>query len=266
VTLVVFALADLIQLVGYLAWPVAALLLLAVFVKSRAGAAFLEGVAGRINHVKGLGFELDLAPESAGQVKVDFETQLTEYRVAIRKRFDALNHQHDVVRLRDRLVEDVLLPARRSEDVALRCTVYVPDIVFADALYRLTDYYPAGGDSGTVYSIRFGIIGRQWRLRESEYEPRVTTDPQELMGKWGMTRAQANDKSGDHSFLVAMLSHDDAEVGLLLVACETESPFPSKAILKKVEEHPHTAALAKRVALVNEEMRKRGPSLKLFDE
>jgi hypothetical protein len=262
----VIGISDVVQAIGFVAWPLAAVVLIGVILKSHAGSTFLTGAAGRISHVKGPGFELDLEPGHAQKIKVDLETEFSDYRSAIRKRFDALNHQHDVVQLRDRLAQEVLLPARR-DDAPLRCTIYVPDIVFADALYRLTDYYPTGDDSGgKVYSIRFGIIGRQWRLGEDRYEPKVTVNVEDLMKDWGMTRAQANSKSTDRSFLVVMLRHDDANQGLLLVSSETECPFQYDSIAESVRDDQRTRALARHVAHVNREMRKRGPSLKLFDE
>jgi hypothetical protein len=286
---------DFVELAGKAAWPVAVVLLLVVLVRSKAGSAFLSGLGGRINSVKGFGVELNLEPDNAKQVKVDLEGQFAEYRTEIRKRFEALNYQYDVVRLRDRLVEKVLLPLRASdwpptsrtavervavavrghlekrEAVSIRCTIYVPDIVFADALYSLTNYYPGGGGAGGVYSIRFGIIGRQWRLGESTYDPEVLSDDHErdqrkLMGLWGMTREQANTKSADRSFLVVMLQHEGIEQGLLLVSSEQDHAFGDDlSIWKQVAAHECTQQLARQVALVNGQMRGRGPALKLFD-
>jgi hypothetical protein len=263
----VFATSNLVQIVGFIAWPITTLVLLFILVKSKAGSRLLENFGSRVSKVKGPGFELSLEQGSGERVKLDLETQFAEYRLEVRKRFDALNHQYDVIRLRDCLVEKVLLPACKHDASDLRCTIYVPDIVFIDALYRLTDYYPAGGESGKVYSIRFGIIGRQWRLRESRYEPVVRRDKKTLMKDWGMTLAQANAKSRDQAFLVVMLKADDVEQGLLLLTSRQKRPFGrTQDIVERVAQSGHTDALARHVARVNDEMRRRGPSLKLFDE
>jgi hypothetical protein len=263
--------ADFVELLGEVVWPALAAILLVTFVvwlrRSPGARRFFAGLAERITSIKGPGgFELNLKPESAEKAKSDLESQFAEYRVEIRKRFDALNYQHNVVRIRDRVVEDLLTPALRDDEAHLRCIIYTPDIVFADALYALTDYYPSGGGAGGVYSIRFGIIGRQWRLRESRYEPTVPTDAHDLMGFWGMTKAQANAKSRDQSFLVVMLIHESVEQGLLLVSSESPCPFgKDPSICEHVTAHELTKALAKQIALVNGEMRDRGPALKLFD-
>lgn len=262
-----FAVSDLVQVVGFIAWPIAAVALLVILVKSSAGSGFLRDFGSRVSKVTGPGFELSLEQGSPERVKLDLETQFAEYRLEVRKRFDALNHQYDVIRLRDCLVEQVLLPECQHDPSDLRCTIYIPDIVFIDALYRLTDYYPAGGESGKVYSIRFGIIGRQWRLRESRYEPKVTTDKQTLTKDWGMTPAQANTKRTDEAFLVVMLKADDVEQGLLFLSSKQPKPFgDTQAIVEVVKQSDHTSALAQHVARVNDEMRRRGPSLKLFDD
>lgn len=260
--------ADFVELVGKLAWPVVVAGLLAWLLFSKAGRELVKGLAKRISAIKGPGgLEIKLTSENAEKVKVDLEAQFAEYRSEIRRQFDALNYQHDVVRLRDEVVEKVLYPSRTKDGPVpdLRCMIYVPDIVFADALYGLTDYYPTGDGAGAVYSIRFGIIGRQWRLRESFYDPEVTVDKGELMEKWGMTRAQANVKSKDRSFLVVMLRHNDVEQGLLFASSDRDNAFADSSIATQVEAHQCTRALARQVAHVNSGMRGRGPALRLFE-
>lgn len=262
---------DFVELVGKAAWPMLVAILAAIVLVwlrgSPAARRFFVKLAERITSIKGPGgFELSLKPEDAAKAKSDLESQFAEYRVEIRKRFDAINHQRNVLRLRDCIVEDVLMPLRRAKEVDLRCTIYIPDIVFADALYCLADYYPSGAAAGGVYSIRFGIIGRQWRLRESRYERIVPTDEQTLMGFWGMTRAQANAKSRDQSFLVVMLEHESVEQGLLFVSSEKPCPFGEDELMwEQVAADAYTRELARQIALVNGDMRARGPALKLFD-
>jgi hypothetical protein len=80
----------------------------------------------------------------------------------------------------------------------LRATVYVPDIVFENYLYQLTDYFPdpgAGGKAGRLFSQRFGIIGRAWRLSEPMGRGNVihSADNKErqLVEHWGMTYEEA---------------------------------------------------------------------------
>jgi hypothetical protein len=56
----------------------------------------------------------------------------------------------------------------------IRGTIHVPDIIFKEYLYQLTKYYVltengsrVEGSPGRRFSMRFGIIGRAWRLKES---------------------------------------------------------------------------------------------------
>ncbi|HWX46233.1 MAG TPA: hypothetical protein VNY52_13050 [Solirubrobacteraceae bacterium] len=250
---------SLSELAGSL-WPLVVLICVLVLVMTKRG----NGVIRMIRHVKGPGFELDLEPDSAGQFKEDIEGVFAESRKTVRTRFDALAHQRNINRLRDRVAEEILLPAKRTNEMEVRCAIYVEDILFKDALYALTDYYPSGKHSGSVYSIRFGIIGRQWRLREGTYNPDVSIEPAVLMQDWGMTKAEANSRAVGKSFVVAMLRHEDVEQGLLFVAADEKDAFESD-IHQRIENSEVARQLGTHLEVVNREMRVRGPALKLFD-
>jgi len=68
-------------------------------------------------------------------------------------------------------------PAQPRQSVdGYRCTVYVPDLLFAEHLYQLVDYSPRGPKdrSGRVYPFHLGIIGRAWRLGRSAVDGTVS--------------------------------------------------------------------------------------------
>jgi len=101
-----------------------------------------------------------------------------------------------------------------------RGTIHVPDIVFKEYLYQLTKYYvltengtSVEGAPGRRFSMRFGIIGRARRLKESEgvgyalpdataavvaaviqppaEPPRLDPETKELIKNWGMFEEEA---------------------------------------------------------------------------
>jgi len=93
-----------------------------------------------------------------------------------------------------------------------RFTVYVPDFVFEDRLYQLTEYFDREGiqrttdKSGRTYSIRYGIIGRVWRSGVAEIEGKLLSaddwkqlgqDPSSadllrfIARRWGLTLEEA---------------------------------------------------------------------------
>jgi hypothetical protein len=75
-----------------------------------------------------------------------------------------------------------------------RCTIHVSDILFADDLYQLLNHYPRSGGSGVGrrFSVRYGIIGRAWRLNQHQGEGDARAESKEdLVRYWGMTQEEA---------------------------------------------------------------------------
>lgn len=177
--------------------------------------------------------------------------------------FDRQVARFDISRLCAQVAEDVIEPTLGDRNAKYRCTVYVPDIVFKGALYRLLDYYPGGNGSGSVYSDRYGIIGRSWRLGEPLHEPTVPGDRKDLIEKWGMNREEAA-RQEDKSFATVLLREDREKppVGLLYV--ESEGGVLADDLCARLESDPKVIALTEAVARLMAQMRGRGPSLELF--
>jgi uncharacterized protein YoxC len=111
-----------------------------------------------------------------------------------------------------------------------RCTIHVPDLLFAETFYQLLDYVPhqRGPETkGRTWSIRFGFIGKLWRSENSsDVWEQVPTDPQELINNWGMTKEEADDAGKDRqSFLGVMLVNNGVKVGLVYLDAKEKNAF-----------------------------------------
>jgi hypothetical protein len=169
-------------------WPALFALLVLYFAFSRLAPLKLARILRPFRSLKLFGAEFVLSEE----VGTDAEQAIEIYRKQAKRQFDTLVEINDI-RAKLEAVLDKVRPAieKRKTIPDLRCTIHVPDILFAETLYQLLDYFPRGGGRGRTFSTRFGIIGRCWRSRESQIGGTIPTDPQELIRNWGMTREQA---------------------------------------------------------------------------
>lgn len=188
-------------------WPAVVLFALLFPPVRRMFVAAAESVQGlRGFKVAGIEFTLDpgnareLRAKSTAVVLGDYERKANE----LVARYKIWPHFQ-------RVVEKVIKPAAHG---GFRATLHIQDILDQQSLYQLVDYIHAGEQQGPVgthgrrNSIRFGIIGRAWRLGRSDYDPQVSTDTDQLIEKWGMTRDEAARAGrGRQSFAVILL-HD----------------------------------------------------------
>jgi hypothetical protein len=271
--------STLVGILDAVAWPVA-IVGIVVALTSRGGRLLLEPILGRIRRVQALGFGIELDAESARELKVTLEETLEGYRERARREFDRVNRVNEVPQLLADVANTVIAPAIEQTAAEVErevsagsprpsreyhCAVYVPDILLGDALYRLTDYYPRGGGRGKTYSVRFGIIGRAWRLEASQEDGDVPHDPPQLIEKWGMTDAEARVVGhDDRAFIASILRHDDRPVGLVYAEAGRPDAF-TQGLANELASDPKAGRLAQAVAAVMHEMRALGPMLKVFE-
>jgi len=205
-------------------WPVALALLVLYFVVSKAAPYKLARVLKPFRSLKLFGTEFVLSEE----VGADAEQAIEIYRKQVKRQFDTLVEIYDIRAKLEAVVDQVLAVARKRKEIKdPRCTLHVPDILFADTLYQLTDYYPSGGGRGRTFSSRFGIIGLCWRSREHEIRGAVPTDPQKLVREWGMTHEQAvASGTGRQSFLVILLlDESETPVAIFYMDSKDQNEF-----------------------------------------
>ena len=221
---------DLLSIV--LSWPVVVLLILGSLMVSGAAAHRMSRVLSGFRSVKlPGGIEVVLSEEGAKEAARTSRETFEGYRAEAVAEFDRLARVHNI---RNK-VEGVLRSERvrgvtNVDDLpGFRCTVHVPDAVFADTLYQLIDYYPRGGGAGRVWSIRYGIMGRAWRLDETQIEASVPSEELQLIERWGMTREEAAAAGqGRQSFAAIVLKDEERNsVGLFYMDAKDEMVFGS---------------------------------------
>jgi hypothetical protein len=217
---IVKSIADVL---GAIAWPLVAAGLLLFLFFSRHGQQLLS----KIGRVKVGQIEVALTADTAPRVKAGLEDALATYRRDVKREFDVAIQVHNLAERRDTVAREVIsklartTEPRRSSPLGLatppsfRCTVYAPDVLIADSLYCVLNYWPtADRPAGAAFSVRYGIIGKCWRRETSDAA--VPRDEDELIREWGMTRNEASQRAAEpKSFLAILLSHDEHAVGVL---------------------------------------------------
>jgi hypothetical protein len=217
-----FGLLELLRIL--VSWPVVLALLIIYLAISRFAPYKLARILKPFRSLKLFGTEFVLSEE----VGTDAEQAIEIYRKQVKRQFDTLVETNDIrAKLEDVFDETRNVIASRKPIGDLRCTLHVPDILFADTLYQLVDYYPRGGGRGRPFSSRFGIIGLCWRSREDQIQGAVPTDPQDLVRKWGMTHEEAVASGGGRQSFLALLLQDDSNtnVGILYMDAKEKDAF-----------------------------------------
>ena len=251
-------------------WPAIVLLLLIYLLLSNHATRRVGELLKPFRSIKLFGAEFVLSEEGAREVATNVEASFAAYRQKVKREFD---RQAQVYNLRKKL-EGVL----KSDNVksvldnapGYRCTLHVPDILFDETMYQLLDYYPAGGGRGRTWSARRGIIGRAWRLDESETQGSVPTDSRDLVLGWGMTTDEAAAAGqGRKSFsCVVLRDADQTAVGIFYLDAKKEDAFGvdhqelHSAITKACQEKGLTSALAN----LYQELSRRGPIIDVHEQ
>ena len=267
------------------AWP--AFFVFAMFFLGRD--LFKHQLAG-LRRVKGGGFELEFNAERAREVAKQFRQSYADFLQTAQAEYER--------QVRARRVSDTLLPEAAdavrklanlsAQEKSLRATVHVPDVVFKNFLYQLVDYFPSGSGSGRRFSVRFGVLGRCWRLAKSlgqgtALRPATGAplhlDPREgaiytLITQWGMTRTDAeaayaarNRQSYLCVLLVAGSDLGGVPVGVLYLDAEDANVFGNDDVATQrateLEKHPAVKALADAIGRMMSELSK-GAALLAF--
>ncbi len=241
-------------------WPFVVLVIVGVLFWSTTGQTLLSG----LRQVKFGQLHLELDGANASEVKAKLEDVFRRNRAEVERAFNNQSHISQVAERRNAVARGVLRRATGSD--RFRCTVYVPDVLFDDALYCLLDYWPKGVAAGKAYSVRYGIIGRAWRLQTSQAERVVAGDRDKLMREWGMTDQEASGHIEDQSFLAVLLACERTPhnpVGILFAEGEPETFCDAQ--IGTIATAAETHALADAVSAVVREMRKRGPQLRVLE-
>lgn len=263
---------ELTNLVAVLAWPVAVIAILGVIAATQSGRSLVGALVGRVSKVSAFGVDVELTPQAAIEAKATIEGTFAEYGAKVRIEFNRQVAIHSVDALHRSLVKDFIWDSL-SEEVRkdFRCTVHVPDVLFAEAVYQLLDYFPRGAGSGRTFSDRFGIVGACARAEADLYRPNIPTDPARLIVDWGMTSQEATAAGQERQSFACFVIRRDAYsplLGILYMDTKIPNAFgPTEnvpLIRHSVEQGLTQTHLAGALDEVGRTMRERGPALKLF--
>ncbi|WP_151312280.1 hypothetical protein [Mycobacterium avium] len=244
--------------------------MVAIFFLSNRRSFWFENIVGRFKRVKAFDVELELTEKAALQVRELTQDAFSEWRKRIQTEFDRKVYASPVTES-IRLVTDNVKDYLRGYGIRdLRATVHVPDPLFADMLYQLTDYYPAqksGGGRGRIMSERFGIVGLAWRSRETKVRHDVPTDQSQLVEHWGMNLDEAGSAgSGRQSFFAEILKDENHRaIGVFYMDATDKDVFRKANTQDTVTLAVERYGLADAVKQLSDELNKRGPIIKLTD-
>ena len=279
-TQLAFLLAGVAKTVVLLGWPLALLLIIWSLFKSPGVPRRMKELVSNFKTLEVAGFKL----ERADEVRANVEDNIADYRQQVKDLYDQVITKKNLVQKVTRLfgpnskILEEINKARKSVDPnALvlrdyRCTIHVPDLLFADTFYQLLDYVPAQPNQvtrGRTWSYRFGFIGRTWRTEKSTIAG-VSANIDDLIDEWGMTRDEANGAQDRKSFLGILIKDDDGEaVGLFYMDSKEEEAFGPKsyqglcdAILAILTE----AKVKKDLISIERELSSKAPKISIYSQ
>ena len=289
-----------IDILPQLLWLLIAWVLIAALINALPADVFSKLIPN-LTRFKAGSFELEFDLKRARAVEKSFRESFSAFTSAAQAEYDrqASIHQLQEVFLPE-VVRHVESRLNRLPD-EFRATVHVPDVVFKRFLYQLLDYDPSGGGRGRRFSYRYGIIGRSWRSRHSDFDndaqqvlsgdrTLVVQSSTEKMGVeeekiqafirgWSMTRSEAQQARRNRRSVLCVLlkvpkNGIDMPVGILYMDAEEENAFaaayadldPADAFRRfalELEKHGTVVALASAVNAVMAELRKGAANLEI---
>lgn len=259
----------------FLVWPLVVLIIALFLMFSKNGSRRISEIFRGFKSVKMFGAELVLTEEGAKQATQSFREVFSTYRSQAKVEYDRLARVNSI---REKL-EQVLLSVRvRGNGKSLkkikdmRCTIHIPDAIFDETMYQLLDYYPKGGGRGRIWSIRYGILGKAWRLRESLTQERVPIEEDKLTRDWGMTREEATAAGqGRKSFSCVILCNEENDsVGALYIDAPEENAFGGMQSRELDQFHKNIISACKKSGLIagldniRRELLARAPMIKIY--
>lgn len=214
------------------------------------------------------------------EAKARTEGAFDEFRRAAKLRYEWWVDKKGIRQKLERVIEGVAahFAANGKTLPDYRCTIHVPDIVLADTLSQLLDYLPAGAGRGRIFSVRFGLIGKVWRLLKAETlgeVPKASTgavDKARLVQEWGMTMAEAERAARDRpSFLcVPLLDEKEGGVGMFYMDAKEANAFQ---ITGKADTELHTLVvnecrsrgLTEALAKMKDELSGSAPLIRIYE-
>lgn len=240
----------LVELANAFAWPLT-VVVLAFLVAYNSRIGRLLGLSAKVvRKIKAAGVEMEINVDAVESVRRHLRDSFDELIANAREEYARmaylmkLSHHLQAVMteaLPKILEEEGVVPQNGS--AVLRGTVHADDVVFADFLYQIVDYFPRPtGAVGRRFSQRFGIIGRCWRQGKSIGADEAMTGSvsaqEALIVQWGMTQQEAQSNTRTHPAYLCVILKDQAEgdfpIGVLFIDSDTKHSFGTGDIPMKI--------------------------------
>lgn len=264
-----------------LAWPLVAIFIFWYLFKAHSAP---DRVAQLFKPFK----SLELGPakfQLSDEVKASLEETFAKYRKQVKEQYDQsvkkksldeklaqlLDSQSKIMLDIDKARKDLTPERPTLQDY--RCTIHVPDLLFAETFYQLLEYFPRQSGlekRGRTWSYRFGFIGKVWRTKTSNLQGTVPTNIDELINNWGMTRLEAEAAGKDRpSFLAVLLKHNEVPVGLFYMDSMEENAFGRKegtTLFTSIEAELTRLDIIKNLAEIKEDLSGQSTKIRIYTE
>ena len=253
-----------------LPWPFLVLVLLLYLFLPTGAPTRLSALLKPFQSIKLFGQEFVLDQQGGRNA----EAAILVYRKEVQAKLDGYVRKMKLTTKHEDVVKNYItkfVPEFSSRNI--RTTIHIPDSLFAETLYQLVDYYPEQLDRsrGRAFSTRYGIIGKAWRLAESQYKEAVPTDRRELILEWGMTDEEAQNAAQKDKQSFACVIIKDSR-GKSLAVFYLDSPFQEafgntdswKRIESAIMEGAKATGLTAALELIHKELLSMGPRVHIY--
>lgn len=220
-------------------WPLTVLIGLWIVARSDSSMGLLTGLFGTLRKINLFGAEIELNDQTKRRIQSaanDIETALREYKERADKELARVVARYQVEQALSKFTDSQEVRSfRLHQDREFRCTIHIPDPIRYGRLYQLLDYCPSGSGRGRDFSVRYGIIGKVWRMEKMQRANDLfqTAKPvraheeeiDAIMSDWGMNRREAENALKHRSYFCFPLIHEDRKVGLLYIDAKEKDSF-----------------------------------------
>lgn len=232
-----------------LAWPVAAVVMVYLLLRSGVLPAVLPSAMGRVRTLNLFGFKLELSEQitEIARERDDLSKALSSVRAKIEAQLRVKVVEANIPQNFARFVSDVgsELKGRNTNFDGAKCraTIYIEDPIFAGQLMQLLEYVSGDGTplpglaAGRSFSIRRGIVGRVWRSHLPEIEGVLpdnlaTVEPQDkykyIARIWGMTQLEAEHAAKYPSYISVPFEYTPTRCGVFYMDSTMENAFTNE--------------------------------------
>jgi hypothetical protein len=257
---------DLLLMLG---WPVALILALAYILHSDSARDRIRLLAKSVRSLTlPGGFAVTLWGEEFRQ---DQSETFRKFRADVQAEYDKLAERHTIKDTLARILKDTIDPELRrikQSSVDYRATIHVRDALFKNSYYQLVDYLPTGGNRGRAWSMRFGMVGRAWRLEKDSWNGEVPSTPDDLIQNWGMTRDEAQVPGRQTMLCCILKTSAGSPVAALYLDAKGRHEFGSDNEMTRLAQTAQRAAeaagLIKSLEAIWDDIKRKAPLVEVY--